>query len=368
MTTPVRLSALAVLLAGAAPVHLWAQDSQFGIRGLGTPGRWESARTRATGGAFAPFDPMSPLMDATIADVGRLTATAAAAASYRQADIAGTTTPLRATRFPLMVVAGPVAPRFAVAAGFSTYLDRTWAVTLRDSAVVRGQLERYRDALVSDGSITDLRLAVASRVSRRIAIGAGVHLLAGSTRQTATRHYDDSTFAVVQQIGEVSYDGFGVSGSVLVNLAPGLALAGWGRSDNRLRARVADTTTAENHLPRMAGGGILIAPTARIQFAGSVAWRSWSRAGAGAFDTWSWSGGAQFELPSMELRLGARGGQLPFGPGTTAPTEVAGAAGIGRAFAQGRGLLDLGVERLQRRGGGLTERVWTILVGITVRP
>ena len=27
-----------------------------------------------------------------------------------------------------------------------------------------------------------------------------------------------------------------------------------------------------------------------------------------------------------------------------------------------------GVERLERRGGGLTERVWTALVGITVRP
>src|SRR2546422_11193132 len=70
----------------------------------------------------------------------------------------------------------------------------------------------------------------------------------------------------------------------------------------------------------------------------------------------------------MPIRLGVRGGQLPFGPGTKAPTEFAASAGTGRAFAQGRALIDLGVERLERRGGILTERVWTALVGLTVRP
>ncbi|HKW40653.1 MAG TPA: hypothetical protein VJN39_05335 [Gemmatimonadales bacterium] len=358
----------ATLLAVHPPDRLAAQDSQFGIRGLGTPGRWESVRARSTGGAFAPFDPMSPLMEASIADVGRLTATAAAGASYREAEIGGATTALRATRFPVMLVAGPVSSRFAVTAGFSTYLDRTWAVTLRDSAVLRGNLERYNDELVSDGSISDLRLAVASRVSRHIAIGAGAHLLAGSTREVAQRHFDDSTFTVIQQVGEVSYDGFGVSGSVRIDIAPGLALAGWARSDNRLRARAADTVTAETDLPHMLGGGIVIAPSTRVQFASSVAWRSWSHAGAGAFNTLSWSGGAEFGFPTLQFRLGARGGQMPFGPGSTAPTEFAAAAGVGRAFAQGRALLDLGIERLQRRGGGLTERVWTVLVGLTVRP
>ena len=70
----------------------------------------------------------------------------------------------------------------------------------------------------------------------------------------------------------------------------------------------------------------------------------------------------------MPIRLGARGGQFPFGPGTKAPTEAAASVGTGRAFAQGRALIDLGLERLERRGGGLTERVWTVLVGLTVRP
>ena len=50
------------------------------------------------------------------------------------------------------------------------------------------------------------------------------------------------------------------------------------------------------------------------------------------------------------------------------PTEVAAAAGTGRTFAQGRASMDVGIERLERRGTGLTERVWTVLLGITVRP
>jgi hypothetical protein len=362
---------IAVLLVGPAltgGAMAAAQDSQFGIRGLGTPGRWESVRSRTTGGAFGPFDPLSPLMEASLADIGQLTATAAGGTSNRDVLVGGTATALRATRFPLMGVAGPVARRLAVSVGFTTYLDKSWDVTLRDSFMLRGVLQRYTDEITSDGSVADIRLAAASRLTRRIALGAGLHVLAGSTRMTAERQFDDSTFHRVQQSAEVRYDGLGVSGSVLIGLAPGLTIAGWARSDNRLRAKVADTTSAVTDLPLMAGGGVLFAPSPSARLGASVAWRSWSKAGAGAFDTWTWSAGAEFGSRRMPIRLGARGGQMPFGPGTEAPTEVAGSLGTGRAFAQGRALIDLGLERLERRGGGLTERVWTVLVGLTVRP
>src|SRR5205814_3437440 len=168
----------AMLLIAMPPDRLTAQDSQFGIRGLGTPGRWESVRSRSTGGAFAPFDPLSPLTEAPLADVPQLTATAMESASYRDAEVSGTTSALRATRFPLLNVAGRVNRRLAVGAGFTTYLDRSWDVTLRDSALLRGVLQRYTDEVTSDGSIADLRLAAAGRLSRRIALGAGLHLLA----------------------------------------------------------------------------------------------------------------------------------------------------------------------------------------------
>jgi hypothetical protein len=43
------------------------------------------------------------------------------------------------------------------------------------------------------------------------------------------------------------------------------------------------------------------------------------------------------------------------------------AAGLGRTFGGGHGILDLGVERLARDGGGLHEGVWTVLLGLTIR-
>src|SRR6058998_174336 len=109
-----------------------AQGPQFGIRGLGTPGRWESVRARSSGGAFAPFDALSPLMEAPLADISTLTATAAGGTSHRDAQLGDTITQLSATRFPLMGVAGRVAPRLVISGGFTTYLDRSWDVTLRE--------------------------------------------------------------------------------------------------------------------------------------------------------------------------------------------------------------------------------------------
>jgi hypothetical protein len=363
-----------VLLTVYPSNRLPAQDSQFGIRGLGTPGRWESVRTRSTAGAFGPFDALSPLAEAPLADVGHLAAAAMAGASYRDVDPAGggggTTSALRETRFPLLILAGQPTRRLALASGFTTYLDRTWSVTTRDSVVLRDSLQRYTDVTTSDGSVADLRLAAATRLSSHVALGAALHLLAGSTRITATRRFDDTTYQLITQTDVVRYDGFGVSASALVGLAPGLTLAAWARSDNRLRAKVGAVTTAETDLPRMAGGGIRYAPSPSVRLAASGAWRFWSRSGAvaGSFDTFSWSAGAEVGGGFSPLRFGARGGQMPFGPGTTAPTEFAVAAGTGRAFSQGRALLDFGLERLERKGGGLTERVWTLLIGMTIRP
>ncbi len=244
---------LAVLfLTAGPPVRLTAQDSQYGIRGLGTPGRWESVRARSTGGAFAPFDLTSPLMEASLADAGRLVAGAMEGASYRRSELAGTTASLRETRFPLMGLSGRVFGRLAVSGGFTTYLDRSWDVTIRDTVVLRGTPQPYTDEIASDGSVADLRLAAATRLRSWLAVGAGVHLLSGSTRVSATRRFDDSaSYQRLQQSDEVSYDGFGVSGSLLLDVTRALRLAAWARSDDRLRGRVGGAVTAETDLPDM---------------------------------------------------------------------------------------------------------------------
>ncbi|MBI1967133.1 MAG: hypothetical protein HYS40_04010 [Gemmatimonadetes bacterium] len=360
-----------MLAALSAARALAAQDSQFGVRGLGTPGRWESVRARATGGAFGAFDVLSPLTEVGLLDLRRLTASAAEATSYRTAELLGQSVSLRTSRFPVMSISGPLGGRLVLSGGFTTYLDRSFHTTIRDSVVLplRGTTERYTDEIAADGAVSDMRLAAALRLTRRVAVGAAVHLLEGSTRSTATRRFDDSTtYQNTFERQEVRYDGFGVSASAAADIAPELRLAGWMRSDTRLRTSVNEIETSRNDLPTGVGGAVRWMPSPNARFAGAVAWRSWSDAGPNAHDAFGWSLGAELGSQDFPLRVGARGGQMAFGPGSRAPTEVGFAVGTARSFSDGRARIDVAVERLNRTGGGLQERVWTILVGLTVQP
>jgi hypothetical protein len=326
-------------------------------------------RARTSGGAFAPFDLLSSLTEAPLADAGALVATTMGAASYRTADAAGTSTALRTTRFPVMQLAGPLSRRLVVSAGFSTYLDKSYDVVTQDTVMLRGVPEPLTDEIASDGGVADLRLAAASRLAARVAIGAAIHLLSGSTRASASRRFlDSTTYTAVQQVQEIRYDGLGYSGSVLLDPAPGLRLAGFGRIDLHLNTRIEDQLITTTELPRSVGGAVLWQPSPALRAAAGVTWRSWSRTGPGSFNTLGWSVGGELGAGQSPLRVGVRGGQFPFGPGAQAPTEWAVAVGTGRSFAAGRGVVDLGLERLERKGAGLTERVWTVLLGLAVRP
>src|SRR5882724_12350898 len=190
--TAVVLVVLTLLAAVGPSGRLAAQDSQFGIRGLGTPGKWESVRARTTGGAFAPFDAFSPLTDAVLADVRRMSASVTSGASWRSVDAGGLQSSLRGTRFPAMVITGPVTRRIVVGGGFSTYLDRSFGVIIQDTVNLRGVQQPITDAITSDGAIADLRIAVAARLHRRLALGLGLHRITGSTRVNATRSFADT--------------------------------------------------------------------------------------------------------------------------------------------------------------------------------
>ncbi len=366
------LVGLLVLLMAVWPSgRLAAQDSQFGIRGLGAPGKWESVRARSTGGAFAPFDAFSPLMDASLADVRRMSASVTSGTSWRNIDPVGSNAAtFRGTRFPALVVTGPLLGRLSIGGGFSTYLDRTFGIITQDTVDLRGVPQPVTDEVTSDGAVTDVRLAAAVRVDRRLAIGAGLHLLTGTSRVIATRTFADTAYKTSSSRDDVAYEGQGASISALLDLHPDLRIAGWFRTDSKLRADVRGTTTAENDLPQSYGAGVLWRPGGQAIVAGTVAWRNWATgpaAGPNSHDTFNWSLGAELGSSSSPIRFGVRGGEMPFGVGTT-PTETGFSAGLGRQFSGGRGRLDVGVERLERKGTGLTERVWTLLLGLSVRP
>jgi len=350
------------------PNRLTAQDSQFGIRGLGTPGKWESVRARSTGGAFAPFDPFSPLIDAPLGDIRRMSASITTGTSWRSAAFDSGNTSLRGTRFPALVLAGPATRRIVIGGGFSTYLDRTFGILTHDTIVLRGVPQPITDLLQSDGAVTDLRIAAASRVSNWLTLGAGFHLLTGSTRMIATRTFTDTAYRTSTSRDEVAYSGNGGSFSALIDLSRDLRIAGWYRVDSKLRTDLNGRTAAENDLPPTYGAGIQWRAGGQAIVAAMASWRNWASVHAtpDAHNTFNWSFGAELGS-SAPVRFGVRGGQLPFAVGQT-PTEVGFSGGLGRQFSGGRGRLDLGIERLQRKGAGLTERVWTILLGLTVRP
>jgi len=226
------------------------------------------------------------------------------------------------------------------------------------------------DAITSDGAIADLRIAVAARLHSRLALGLGLHRITGSTRVNATRSFaDTANYRTTTARDEVAYGATGGSASLLFDVTSDLRVAGWFRTDSRLRADVGGHTVAENDLPLMYGTGLQWRAGAQASVAGSLTWRNWGavQSIANAHDTFNWSVGAEIGSAASPFRFGLRGGQLPFGVGKT-PTEVGYSAGLGRQFSGGRGRLDIGLERLQRSGTGLNERVWTFLLGLTVRP
>jgi len=362
-------SFVAVVLLTAGPAaRLPAQDSQFGIRGLGTPGKWESVRARSTGGAFAPFDPFSSLTDAALIDMRRMSGSVTGALSRRTVDIGGTETPLRGTRFPVFVIGGPIGRRLVVGGGFSTYLDRTYGISTSDTIVVRGDTIPVTDAVTSDGAVSDLRVALAARVNRWLTVGGGFHLLTGSTRVVATREFGDTSYRNTTARDQVSYEGEAASVSALLDLTSGLRVSGWFRADSKLRADIRGKTVAENDLPNSYGTALLWRPGAQFALAGSATWRDWTASAPNGHNTFNWTAGAELGSPGTGFRLGARGGQMPFGAGPEAPTEFGVSAGLGKQFSGGRGRIDFGVERLERKGSGLSEHVWTFLLGLTVRP
>jgi hypothetical protein len=363
-----RCRGLVVALLAGAFVRASAQDSPFNVRGLGVPGRFESVRARATGGAFAAFDQLSVLSEAAVVDVTSLTATAVGVASYLTDDLNGVRGSRRTGRFPLFQVSGPLWHGVVLAGGFTTYLDRSYRVVISDTITLGGSGQAVTDNLSSDGGVTDIRVVAARRVGR-IALGAGFHLLTGSARVVAQRLFTDtSAYRSVTQADEIAFTGMGASASAMVTVARGLAVTVYGRSDTRLTSQVRAATVAINDLPITIGGGVRWQPAPAASFAAAVTHRSWaSAADSGAFNTTSWSAGAQLGSGGRAFRVGVRGGDLPFGPGR-APREFAVAAGTGLTLAGGRGIIDLTLERLRRTGGGLTETGWSVLVGLTVRP
>jgi hypothetical protein len=370
------------LLAALVPRPAAAQNSVYGLAGIGFPEEPLGARARGLGGGAAAFDPTSALNPGAVAGFARLRAAFSGGTTLRSYTAGDSSASgLRETRFPFGLLGGRIAGTpVSFALSFSTYAERSYDVTTTGTQVLRGETLTVRDRIASDGAISDLRGALAMQLVKPLLVGAAVHVIAGSSRFTVRRVFSDSTaYLPYSELRQAAYSGTGFSVGAVLLATRWLELAGAARMDGRLESHLEDGTLAESvRLPWTVSAGLRVLPLRGIGWSTTVSRRDWSRAQpdlpapARAFDTWEVASGLELENrpggPRLPLRAGVRYRQLPFSNVGTQPAELVWAAGTGLAMAGGRAAVDLAVERLKRWGGGADERGWHIVLGIQVLP
>lgn len=378
----VRLVLLSAVVAALTPGALAAQNSVFGVRGVGFPVRPLSARARALAGSDGLFDRLSAVNPALAAMHPQVTAAANMSTDLRRYDAFGTAVDgLQETRFPLGIVGGPLGRLplgYAVSVG--KYAERTFDVTTSDTLMLRGSPVEVQDRITSDGGIADVRGALAWAPVAAVRIGGAVHVISGSTKLQVRRTFSDSAYRPYRQDNDAGFSGWGLSFGAHVAPGAGVQVAAAVRFDQDLDASLDSVSAGSTALPVTLSGGVLITPVTALRVTAGAEWRSWSDAqpdlsgGTRAFDTWDLAAGVQLGGPEsgasrFPLRLGVRYATLPFAPpGESQAHEIGLAAGTGLPFAGNRALIDLTVERILRDGAGVSERSWLVTAGITVRP
>jgi hypothetical protein len=365
------------------PVTVASQASQFGVRGLGVPGRPLSTRAAGSSGAFGMFDAESGLNPAALSGLAVMTANFNGTQSFRTAENPAGSESLRDSRFPHVAFGGPVpGTPLVVGLSYSTYANRDFSVATRDTVELREVLVPVSDTLSSRGGLSDLRLAAAYKLRERIAVGSAFHIVTGSNRLESRRTFSDGQYLPVEQSAELSYAGVGVSVGAVQQLGAGLWVAAIARSDGKVIVDRDSARVSQVDLPYTLGLGVRWQASSRLDLASHGIFRTWSGAnsdllasgGTGADNTFEASIGGEYigdpRRPYRRpIRFGARYATLPFPlqPGVQ-PKEFGVSLGSGVRFAQDRAGIDLAVEHLWRSAGDFKERAFVISIGVGVRP
>ena len=375
--------ALLVLCLAVVPGLATAQSSQFGVRGLGLPGRSVSTYAFGTGGAFGMFDPTSGLNPAALGRLTALTAGLSSLQDFRHVENPAGTESLRETRFPFVSVAGPIRKYpGVVGVSFSSYTSRDFTQATTDTIVIRDALVPVNDTFSSRGGLSDLRFAGAYRLHDTWIFGGSLHVITGSDRLRFRRSFADSTYQAATQRSELSYAGIGVELGVIRNFGTAFSVAATVRSDGHANVDRDSARVSTVDLPYTFGLGLQWRPNPKLNLASQLVVKTWSGAnsdllaqgGTGADNTTEVSLGGEFtgdpRRPTRRpLRFGARYGSLPFPviEGERAH-EFGLSLGTGIRFAQERAGIDLGLEHVWRSAGVYSERAFLLNVGVTVRP
>lgn len=376
-----RLALLGLLLL--SPATVLAQASQFGVRGLGSPGRAISTRAAGSSGAFGLFDPTSGLNPAALGGLTALTATFNGFQSFRSVDNPAGSETLRQSRFPHASFAGPVpGSRVVVGLSYSTYANRDFSVATTDTLQLREELVPVADTLSSRGGLSDLRVTAAYRLRERTTLGGAFHVMTGSNRMEARRSFADDQYLPVEQRAELSYLGVGASVGAVQQVGPSLWVAAIARSDGDVKVDRDSIRVSQVDLPYTLGLGLRWRASGRLDLAGHGMYQTWSGAnsdllaagGTGADNTFELALGGEYVSDPRRpfrrpIRFGAHYATLPFPlqPGVQ-PTEFGVSLGTGTRFAQERAGVDLAVEHVWRSAGDFDERGLVFSLGVSVRP
>jgi hypothetical protein len=355
-------------------------------QGFGYPPGQLSTRAVGTGGGIGLFDPQSPLNPAAISASANPALFLQYEPEFRTISGADSSDRARLSRFPVVVAVLPVGSRGTIGLSISTLLDRTWATRTTRDETIGGETVTLTEDVRSTGAINDLRVAGGWAPKSWLQLGLGGHVLTGQNRVDFVQSFPDSTkFSAISQRSTLGYDGFAVSGGLVLRPVKSLVLAASGRKGRDIHARSGDTLVSSAKVPDRFAAGISFEGISGASISAQVARDLWSSLNglgsdaARAVDAWDTGLGIEAVGPRVIervviLRLGARYRTLPFLAAGEEVRELSFAAGIGAQFTRNRAGVDFAIRHATRKTAsgdalaGMREQGLTLSFGLRVRP
>ena len=372
-----RARTLAALAITLVPAAVRAQGT-LSTQGLGFPPGQLSTAARSMGGSIGEVDPFSPLNPAAVGMITSAIVMMQAEPEYRKVQVGSVSQRTSVSRFPLFQGGLPLGSRWAVGVAASTLLDRTWETTTRDSQFVPDAIRSTVEER-SEGSIADLRLALAFSPAAWFKVGVAGHAYSGRDQIRTIRTFDDSLrFAADTQGTVLSFGGNAVSvGAVALKARVG-ALGVSYRMGSGISTEINGATVSTATVPDRIGVSAVYLGIRGASLALRASKDKWSslqgmRSDLNIHEGWDMGVGADVNGPnlgssSIALRGGARWRTLPFSLDANPVKETTFSGGFALPIARNRVELAMGAMRASRTGTGATETGWTLSTGFSIRP
>ncbi|MEO7963219.1 MAG: hypothetical protein ABIT38_04835 [Gemmatimonadaceae bacterium] len=376
-----RIALAITALASLMAVGNASAQGTLSTQGFGYPLGGLSTRSAALGGASAEFDQLSTRNPAALGGWVRSGLYVQYDPEFRSVSTSTASDKQVTPRFGAVAAGFVIGTRLVIGASSNSFLDRSFATTIRSFERLGGDSVLYTEKFRSSGAIGDTRLGASYSVNSSLAVGVGLHLYTGENRLRLRRLFDDSTaFGTLDRTLTLSYTGTGISAGMLFTPVRGVSIGASMREGGSMKLRIEDTVRTEAKVPNRYGVATRLDFIPGLTLYGSADHTGWSRmnslgsSAAVASDSWDYAGGVEFagqkaRGASWTYGLGFRQRDLPFHAAGSIVTEKMFSGGTSVPLSGGRATLDLALQRALRDArGNVRERAWLLSVGITVRP